>query len=70
VNTTWRKVWRDLAHSKARTLLVVLSIAVSVFALGAIFGAYSAMQDYLAESHAPSWTSSRASLAWPRWSAW
>jgi putative ABC transport system permease protein len=52
MNTTWRKVWRDLAHSKARTLLVVLSIAVSVFALGAIFGAYSAMQDYLAESHA------------------
>ena len=32
----WRKVLRDLWSSKARTLLVVLSIAVGVFAVGSI----------------------------------
>ena len=51
MSTACRKIWRDLAHNKARTLLVVLSIAVGVFALGTIFGAYSVMQDYLAENH-------------------
>ena len=35
----WRKVLRDLAANKARTLLVVLSIAVGVFAVGMIAGA-------------------------------
>jgi putative ABC transport system permease protein len=38
MGVTWRKVWRDLVGSKARTLLVVLSTAVGVFALGAVFG--------------------------------
>src|SRR5919199_3812705 len=32
----WRKVLRDLGSNKARTALVVLSIAVGVFAVGAI----------------------------------
>src|SRR5689334_22590498 len=32
----WRKVLRDLSGSKARTALVVLSIAVGVFAVGTI----------------------------------
>jgi putative ABC transport system permease protein len=35
----WRKVLRDLWHNKSRTLLVVLSIAVGVFAVGAVAGA-------------------------------
>ncbi|MCX6017191.1 MAG: FtsX-like permease family protein, partial [Chloroflexi bacterium] len=35
----WRKVFRDLASSKARTLLVILSIAVGVFAVGSVGGA-------------------------------
>jgi putative ABC transport system permease protein len=34
----WHKVWRDLAHNKARTTLVVLSIAAGVFALGLVLG--------------------------------
>ncbi len=34
----WDKVWFDLWHRKARTLLAVLSITVGVFAIGAIFG--------------------------------
>ncbi len=32
----WRKILRDLAANKARTLLVVVSIAVGVFAVGVI----------------------------------
>ena len=36
----WRKVLSDLIDNKARTLLVVLSIAVGVFAIGVIAGAY------------------------------
>jgi putative ABC transport system permease protein len=36
----WRKVIHDLLDNKARTLLVVLSIAVGVFSIGVIAGAY------------------------------
>ena len=32
----WRKVARDLWHNKTRTLLVIISIAVGVFAVGAV----------------------------------
>jgi putative ABC transport system permease protein len=39
----WRKVLRDLGGNKARTILVVLSIAVGVFAVGMIAGARVAM---------------------------
>jgi putative ABC transport system permease protein len=34
----WRKVIRDMISSKARTILVVLSIAVGVFAIGVVNG--------------------------------
>ena len=33
------KIWRDLWHNKARTLQVVLIIAMSAFAIGMIIGA-------------------------------
>jgi len=36
----WRKVLADLWNNKARTLLVVASIAVGVFAIGVIAGTY------------------------------
>lgn len=38
MNVLWDKVWFDLWHRKARTLLAVLSIAAGVFAIGTIFG--------------------------------
>lgn len=47
----WRKVWRDLAHNKLRTALVVLSTAVGVFALGLVFGASGVMRARMTESH-------------------
>jgi putative ABC transport system permease protein len=51
MGVTWNKVWRDLAHNKARTLLVVLSIAVGVFALGTIFGGYNIITDCMAREN-------------------
>ena len=36
----WRKVFHDLIDNKGRTLLVVFSIAVGVFSIGVISGAY------------------------------
>ena len=36
----WRKVFHDLIGSFSRTALVVLSIAVGVFSIGVIVGAY------------------------------
>ncbi len=36
ISPRWRKVVRDLSHNKTRTLLVVLSIAIGVFAVGMI----------------------------------
>jgi len=48
----WRKVVRDLATRPSRTLLVVLSIAVGVFGLGAIAGARAVLARELAAGFA------------------
>lgn len=37
----WRKVGRDLWNNRARSLLVVLAVALSLFALGGVLGAYA-----------------------------
>ncbi|MEZ4709101.1 MAG: FtsX-like permease family protein [Caldilineaceae bacterium] len=34
--TRWRKVWRDLTSNRARTLLVIASITVGIFAVGVV----------------------------------
>jgi putative ABC transport system permease protein len=36
-NPRWRKVLRDLWDNKTRTMLVVLAIAVGIFAFGSVF---------------------------------
>ena len=38
MSVIWQKVWSDLWDNKVRTSLAVLSIAIGVFAVGAIFG--------------------------------
>jgi putative ABC transport system permease protein len=48
----WRKVLSDLWDNKLRTLLVVLSIAVGVFAVGMIAGAYVIISEDLGASYA------------------
>ncbi|MDP1546801.1 MAG: ABC transporter permease [Anaerolineales bacterium] len=48
----WRKVFHDLWDSKARTLLVVFSIAVGVFSIGVISGAYMIISNDMSASYA------------------
>jgi putative ABC transport system permease protein len=47
----WRKVWRDLWGTKFRTLLVVISTAVGVFALGFVYGGSDVLRARMTESH-------------------
>ncbi len=47
----WNKVWFDLWHNKVRTVLAVLSIAVGVFAIGAIFGMVDQLLPGMDHSH-------------------
>src|SRR4029079_13840748 len=49
-----RKVVRDLGTHKLRTVLVVLSIAVGVFAVGTIAGANALLQRHLRDGDAES----------------
>ena len=48
----WRKVLHDLFDNKARTLLVVFSIAVGVFSIGVIAGAHQIISNDMSESYA------------------
>jgi len=48
----WRKVLHDLWDNKARTLLVVFSIAVGVFSIGVISGAYQIISNDMGISYA------------------
>ncbi|GAB4399886.1 MAG: FtsX-like permease family protein [Anaerolineales bacterium] len=48
----WRKVFHDLWDSKMRTLLVVFSIAVGVFSIGVITGAYEIISNDMDASYA------------------
>ncbi len=48
----WHKVLSDLWDNKPRTLLVVLSIAVGVFAVGMIAGAYAIISNDMSASYA------------------
>ena len=48
----WRKVFHDLWDNKARTLLVVFSIAVGVFSIGVIAGTYQIIANDMSVSYA------------------
>jgi putative ABC transport system permease protein len=48
----WFKVINDLFGNKTRTLLIVLSMSVGLFALGIILSARTILSDGLAESFA------------------
>ena len=49
---SWRKVLADLTVNKTRTLLVVSSISVGVFAVGAIVTTYTVMSEDIAIGYA------------------
>ena len=48
----WRKVLHDLVDNKMRTLLVVFSIAIGVFSIGVIAGAYVIISNDMSASYA------------------
>ena len=48
----WRKVFHDLIGNLSRTLLVVVSIAVGVFSIGVIVGAYVIISNDMSASYA------------------
>lgn len=48
----WHKVLNDLSGNRTRTLLIVLSIAVGLFAVGTIVSARSILAEGMAESYA------------------
>src|SRR5437870_216193 len=48
----WRKVARDLLENRARTALVVLSIAIGVFSIGFVAGARGVVAAGLSEAYA------------------
>jgi putative ABC transport system permease protein len=48
----WRKVFHDLVDNRGRTLLVVFSIAVGVFSIGVIAGAYQIISNDMSASYA------------------
>jgi putative ABC transport system permease protein len=50
--TRWKKVYRDLWINRSRTVLVILSIAVGVFALGMIVSTQQALTTSLASQYA------------------
>ncbi len=52
IRPRWRKVISDLWDNKTRTLLVVISIAIGVFAIGMISGAYVIIQSDMSLSYA------------------
>ena len=51
IGVRWRKVVRDLTHLRARTALVVLSIAIGVFAVGTIAGSQAALDASLRDGY-------------------
>ncbi len=52
VRPRWRKVIRDVRGNRTRTLLVVLSIAVGVFAVGTTAGTWVMMSRDLSKDYA------------------
>ncbi len=52
IRPRWRKVFHDLIGNLSRTLLVVVSIAVGVFSIGVIVGAYVIISNDMSASYA------------------
>ncbi len=51
MNITLRKIWRDLSNNKARTILVILAMAIGINAVGIAFGMSEITRSRLVESH-------------------
>jgi putative ABC transport system permease protein len=58
MSVIYYKIWRDLWHNKARTVQVVLIIAIGAFAIGMVIGA----RNLTAEAMAASWQAASPSI--------
>jgi putative ABC transport system permease protein len=54
MNTSFKKVWRDLWRNKGRTLMVIMSISVGVMAVGMVVSANILTLGQMANSHVES----------------
>lgn len=51
ISTRWKKVFQDLLKNRSRTAMVVLSIAIGVFAVGLVSNAYVMMLEDMNRDH-------------------
>jgi putative ABC transport system permease protein len=54
MNTSFRKVWRDLWRNKGRTFMVIMSISVGVMAVGMVVSGNILVLGQMARSHVES----------------
>ncbi len=52
MSTTWSKVWRDIRQNKLRTVFVVISIAIGVFAVGTAASARAVVREQMMAENA------------------
>lgn len=50
MNVIWNKVFRDLAQNRNRTMIIILSTMIGVYALGLVFGLSDHLIDHMAEN--------------------
>lgn len=65
VSTPWRKVLRDLWAARTRTLLAVLSIAIGVFGVGSVAGAFSLLHRDIQRGYAAISPADATISVWP-----
>jgi putative ABC transport system permease protein len=51
MSVVWNKVFRDLAQNRNRTLIIVISTMIGVYALGLVFGLSDHLSDQITETH-------------------
>lgn len=51
IRPRWKKVFRDMWGNKSRTVLVIMSIAVGIFAIGVVAGSRQTLVDALNDSY-------------------
>ena len=51
MSVIWNKVFRDLIQNRNRTLIIVISTMIGVYALGLVFGLSDHLSDQMTETH-------------------
>jgi len=51
MSVTSRKIWRDFARNITRSLLVIISTGIGVFAIGLVFGLSNTMRERMTSDH-------------------